>query len=488
MTTGASFQATKMANCNQAIKGKEGVRPTRMLLLNFNPGRGLGNRLQEILKSLPVESELRQVTFASNEIESSQSQVALIISSFSPALLFINLSRDALKHPQVLIQSLKSFFIPIVVIVEAAEPQELFELLNHGVFDFFTSPLKALDILPRVWRMLRHTSSEQLWMRRIKEKLGLERIIGDSSSFLGALNVVPMVAECDASVLISGETGTGKELVARAIHYLSSRADHSFIPVNCGAIPHDLVENELFGHERGAYTGASNSRTGLIREADGGTLFLDEIDSLPWLAQVKFLRFLQEKEYRPLGTTKLCRADVRIIAASNINCEEAVRKGNLRQDLYYRLNVIPIALPALRDRQEDIPLLAHHFLVKHAARFRKHVLGFSQQAMQMFLLYEWPGNVRELEHVVERAIVLSEGHIIGHNQILLPIAEKSANQASFQELKSSVVSQFERAYIKSLLLVNGGNINKAAQAAQKNRRAFWQLMRKHNIQAREFRG
>jgi transcriptional regulator with PAS, ATPase and Fis domain len=286
---------------------------------------------------------------------------------------------------------------------------------------------------------------------------------------------------------VAGETGTGKELCARAIHYLSSRSPKPFIPVNCGAIPADLVENELFGHERGAFTGAKNSKIGLIQEADGGTLFLDEIDCLPLLSQVKLLRFLQEKEYRALGSTKVCKADVRVIAATNSDPEEAVRAGKLRQDFYYRLNVIPLLLPPLRVRREDILRLARHFLAKFNVEFEKQVVDFSSEAIHALISYDWPGNVRELEHIVMRAVALSTQPLITPSDLGLPCLNAKQLLESFRGAKERVVADFEKSYIEKLLLMHNGNISRAAQAAQKNRRAFWQLIRKHQIEVKGLR-
>jgi DNA-binding NtrC family response regulator len=249
----------------------------------------------------------------------------------------------------------------------------------------------------------------------------------------------------------------------------------------------ELVENELFGHERGAYTGASTTELGLIHEADEGTLFLDEIDCLPLLAQVKLLRFLQEKEYRPLGSRKTFKTNVRVVAATNANLEEAIRDGRLRQDLYYRLDIIHLNLPPLRERREDILLLARHFLSKYACEFERELTGFSPAASQMLRLYDWPGNVRELEHVIERAVVLAEGEIIEDVGISLPQAEAPVRYESFQAEKSRMIEQFEKSYIQKLLLSCQGNITKAAQVAQKNRRAFWELVRKYQIDVQSFK-
>jgi two-component system response regulator GlrR len=310
-----------------------------------------------------------------------------------------------------------------------------------------------------------------------------KQLIGISVAFLNEVNKIPLIAKYNSSVLITGETGTGKELYAQRIHLMSDRAKSTFVPVNCGAIPVDLAENELFGHSRGAFTGAVGASPGLIQEADGGTLFLDEIDSLPTLVQVKLLRFLQEKTYRPLGSTKENRADVRVVAATGTNPEELVRAARLRQDLYYRLNVISVVLPPLRERREDIPLLANYFLKKHLAYSNREGVEFSPGALKKLMIHDWPGNVRELEHVVERAVVLSEGNVIDIDQISLPRIDAEDDEESFKEAKERVVTQFEKSYIQKLLMAHHGNISQAAQAAQKHRRAFWQLMRKHGIEA-----
>jgi DNA-binding NtrC family response regulator len=295
-----------------------------------------------------------------------------------------------------------------------------------------------------------------------------------------------MVAKSEAAVLISGETGTGKEMVARAIHYLSPRAGRPFVPVNCGAIPVELLENELFGHDRGAFTGAAVAHTGLIQEAEEGTLFLDEVNCMPLLAQVKLLRFLQSKEYRRLGSTKALNGDVRIISASNADLDHELAAGTLRRDLYYRLNVVPIVLPPLRARGNDIVLLARHFLAQYTAKLNTPVVDFSPEAERKLLLYSWPGNVRELEHVIERMLILCDEKIIREEHIVLP-SDVNPSQMSFQEMKASVISQFEMTYIQSLLSVYKGNITRAAQAAQKERRTFWELVRKHNIDVQQFK-
>lgn len=377
--------------------------------------------------------------------------------------------------------------LPIIVALETCEPDQVVELLTAGAVDFVTLPLRAPDVLTRALKWIRPTMNDERAGQISAAHPGFKKVIGQSPVFLDQLRRIPMIAKCDANVLIAGETGTGKELYARAIHYGSSRVGRPFMPVNCGAIPAELVENELFGHERGAYTSATTLQTGLIEEANGGTLFLDEIDCLPLFAQVKLLRFLQEKEYRPLGSTKIRRADVRIIAASNLNLEEAVANGKMRQDLYYRLNIISLILPPLRERREDIPLLARHFLTRYSSELDKEVTDFSQEAMQLLMIHHWPGNVRELEHVIERAIVLCEGPVLDARDLVISPAVKNSTQQSLQEAKAKEIARFERDYIQGLLSACKGNITRAAQVAKKNRRAFWQLIQKHQIDVAQFK-
>jgi len=377
--------------------------------------------------------------------------------------------------------------LPIIVVLETCEPDQVVELLTAGAADFVTLPLRAPDVLTRALKWIRPTPNDERAGQLNAAHPGFKKVIGQSPVFLDQLRRIPMIAKCDANVLIAGETGTGKELYARAIHYGSTRVGRPFMPVNCGAIPAELVENELFGHERGAYTSATTLQAGLIEEANGGTLFLDEIDCLPVFAQVKLLRFLQEKEYRPLGSTKIRRADVRIIAASNLNLEEAVANGKMRQDLYYRLNIISLILPPLRERREDIPLLARHFLARYSSELDKEVTDFSHEAMHALMVHHWPGNVRELEHVIERAIVLCEGSVLESRDLVISPAVKNGTQQSLQEAKAKEIARFERDYIQGLLSACKGNITRAAQVAKKNRRAFWQLIQKHQIDVAQFK-
>lgn len=408
---------------------------------------------------------------------------------FNPVLIFVVFSPGMLKETRMLLESIKggTSDVPIILINESREPTDVLELLNAGAADFITTPLQASDVLPRAWRLVKHPDRRKSVVDTFGRQAAMKQLVGESACFLAHVMRIPLIARCDANVLIAGETGTGKELYARAIHYSSPRGSWPFMPVNCGAIPVDLVENELFGHERGAFTNALALQTGLIEEANGGTLFLDEIDCLPTLAQVKLLRFLQEREYRPLGSSKIRRANVRIIAASNLNLEEAVGNGKVRQDLFYRLNIISLALPPLRERREDIPLLARHFLEKYAREFGKPTASFSPDALPLLMSHSWPGNVRELEHVIERALALCDGPVIKDSDFALSSSHPARPLESLQEAKAREIAQFEKNYIQGLLRACSGNITRAAHVAQKNRRAFWQLIQKHQIDVSRFK-
>ena len=356
-------------------------------------------------------------------------------------------------------------------------------VLEMGASDFFLPPLRRSELLPRLMCQAQITRPGDALLQKLKEEIGLKQIIGESAVFLSELQRVPRFARCDATVLISGESGTGKEIFARAIHYLSTRADRPFVPVNCGALPDHLVESEIFGHKRGAFTGASSDQPGLIREAEGGTLFLDEVDCLTRQAQVKLLRFLQDGEYRSVGSQQIVHANMRVVAAANADFRQIVREGKFREDLFYRLNVLALTLPALRERRGDILLLTHHFLEKQAALAASPPKNVSLAALNRLLSHSWPGNVRELENVLTRAIVLSQRNTIEPSDLDLPEDGPSMDEQSFQAMKSRAVRRFEHDFLETVLRTHKGNITHAARAVKKNRRAFWELLRKHGLLA-----
>lgn len=320
-------------------------------------------------------------------------------------------------------------------------------------------------------------------------------LIGTSPAFVNLLRVIEQILDCDATVLLKGETGTGKELVARALHYLGKRQNEPFIPVNCGAFPQDLLESELFGHEQGAFTDAKQRRPGLIEMAEGGTLFLDEVDALSAKGQVVVLRFLQDREYRPVGSKKIKSADVRLIAASNKDLKQCVTKGQFREDLYYRLCLIPIKLPPLRHRCEDIQLLARHFLQQYATKYDKGQVHFGVDALHWLCQQEWPGNVRELENTVHRACLMTKDCVI-HSRHFKNLSDQLIettrvdnnpdNTQLFAYAKSVAVDQFEKSYLRTLLKKTKGNISEAARRAGKERRTLGKLLKKHDIDRKEF--
>ena len=326
-------------------------------------------------------------------------------------------------------------------------------------------------------------------IHRLRQTQGAAKLVGGATVFLKAIEQLPAIARSEAAVVITGETGTGKELVARAIHYLSDRAAFPFVAVNCGSFSHALLEDELFGHERGAYTDARARRQGLIAQAERGTLFLDEVDTLPPKAQVDLLRVLQDKSFRVIGSSVEHQADVRVIAATNAPLDKLVSSGDFRADLYYRLCVFSISLPPLKDRKEDILLLADHFLTKHAPP-EKGKLRLSPSTCAALIFCSWPGNVRELENAIIRGVHLSQGDAIEVEDLGLrtPGTARTdlARSNSFKAAKREAVEIFERNYLTRLMSEYQGNVSRAARAAGKERRNLGKLLKKHRLNPKLF--
>ena len=377
---------------------------------------------------------------------------------------------------------------PVLVAMAEASTVALEALLAAGVFDFFSLPVDAAQLIARVRRAVGLTRPSATLSATRTNEPAVRGLVYTSEALSRVAARLTTMAHCSANVLILGETGTGKEVCAQAVHYLSERAPNPWVAVNCGAIPAELVEAELFGHVKGAYTTALAARTGLIREAEQGSLFLDDVDCLPLSAQAKLLRFLQEREYRPVGSNHLQHADVRIIAASNNDLQDLAQRGAFRTDLYFRLNVLRLNLPSLRERRDDIPVLALHFMRQFAREFRSPVSGLSPAALRVLCAHEWPGNVRELRHVIERAVLMASGPVLGAADIEIDgLLQAEVEDESFRSAKLRAVNSFERAYLERMLAGHNGNVTRAADASKKDRRAFFELMRKYDIQPQRFR-
>ena len=312
-------------------------------------------------------------------------------------------------------------------------------------------------------------------------------LIGASCKFASALNMLARFAAVDATVLLCGETGTGKELAARAVHYLSARRGNPFVPINCGGIPDSILESELFGHVKGAFTDAGSARRGLIAQAQGGTLFLDEVDSLSPRAQAALLRFVQDRSYRPVGAGKLEQGDVRLIAATNVDLESCCRIGRFRQDLLYRLNLLSINLPPLREREGDPLLLASTFLERFRQQYRTDAKRLDAASVEHIVRYVWPGNVRELEHTLHRAFLLSSSDTISLGVAVADEAARARRSVHpFAEAKARVIAEFERSYVQEVLQEAKGNLTRAAQLAGKERSRFGKLVKKYGLHRDSF--
>jgi len=371
--------------------------------------------------------------------------------------------------------------LPVIILTAHGTIPDAVAATQRGVFGYLTKPFDSKDLLHQVEKAValgggrnEQGSGEAEWRTEIiTRNLAVESILGKAK----------LVAASDASVLVRGESGTGKELLARAIHRASPRSAKPFVAINCGAIPEQLLESELFGHMRGSFTGAARDYKGLFQAAEGGTVFLDEIGDMPLPLQVKLLRVLQDKEIRPIGTTQTIPVDVRIISATHRNLEEAIKAGSFREDLYYRLNVVSFALPALSERREDVPVLATHFLNQLADRYKKPLNGFASEAMEILVKSAWPGNVRELYNVVEQAVALSTTSIITPALVDSAIRGQSAELSSFESARS----EFERDYLAKLLKITGGNVTQAARLAKRNRTEFYKLLQRHHLDPKLFK-
>jgi DNA-binding NtrC family response regulator len=381
----------------------------------------------------------------------------------------------------------KSLTIPTLAILPPDSDEQLLRLVSDLASDFAIWPTRREEIQQRAKRLLGYGGSEADIVRdRLLEQMRLGQLVGKDPGFIKLLERIPLIARSNSPVLITGETGTGKELSARAIHHLGRRRDFPFIAVDCAAFPDQLFENELFGHARGAFTDAHRDQRGLIAMAEGGTLFLDEIDSLSPSSQAKLLRFLQERTYRPLGADKFVRADLNVVAATNRDLDKMVRDNQFRSDLFFRLNVLRLHMMPLRDRRGDIVLLAKHFLELLATEQGVPRKTLASSAVAQLLQSDWPGNVRELYNLMQRAIVFARGPQIMPADILPPSTDSSTVEAiqpanGFRQARAQAIEAFERRYLIDALKQHNGNITQSARYALQDRRAFGRLVKRHGI-------
>jgi two-component system response regulator PilR (NtrC family) len=373
-----------------------------------------------------------------------------------------------------------TFFI---IMTAFASVNTAIDALRKGAFDYLIKPVEFDDLLIRIKRLINYKklSSENKFLRqRISSEEKFDNLVGKSEPMIKVFKLIKQVAPTNSNVLISGKSGTGKELAAKAIHYNSKRKDNVFLPINCGAISENLIESELFGHKKGAFTGATEDKQGLFKVADGGTLFLDEIGDLPLNMQVKLLRAIEDKEFLPVGGTKSISTDVRIIAATNQNLYEKTKVGEFREDLFYRLNVVEIKLPSLNDRKDDIPLLVNHFIEKYCNEMGKKILGVDNETMKKLISYDWRGGVRELENIIERAVIFAGGDKITVEDLSDYVRGSSGSHGYPDGLKDAL-KKFEREHILKTIKKFDYNKDEAAKALSIGLSSLYRKMEELNI-------
>jgi DNA-binding NtrC family response regulator len=370
--------------------------------------------------------------------------------------------------------------MPVIIITAFGTIESAIKAMKMGAYDYITKPFQMDELLLTVRKALEThlLKKEVIRLRKeVESRYHFHQLIGKSLSMQKIYGLIERISDSSSNVLITGESGTGKELVAKAIHYNGVRKEGPFVAINCAAIPETLLESELFGYKKGAFTDAKSDKKGLIFEANEGTLFLDEITEMPLTLQAKLLRVIEEREVRPLGDTNSYPIDVRIISSSNRNIKSTIQEGRFREDLYYRLNVIDIQLPPLRERKEDIPLLIQHFITKFSNEFKKNISGVSKDALKLLLNYSWPGNVRELENVIQRAITLSQHDTILPEDLppsMLQETDKNVLEKAVQE--KYTINQLEKEYIRRILVEVGGNKSKAAEILGLDRKTLYRKL------------
>jgi DNA-binding NtrC family response regulator len=392
--------------------------------------------------------------------------------------------------------------LPVLMVTGFASIDTAIEAIRRGAFDYLTKPCNNKELILRVRRGIetrRQVALIKSLREEVEERYSFANIIGRNRRMQEIYRLIEQIAQTDVTVMIRGETGTGKELVAKAIHYASPRKAQPFVAVNCSALTETLLESELFGHERGSFTGADRQRIGRFERASRGTLFLDEAGDIPIKTQTKLLRVLQEREFERVGGSETIKTDIRLIAATNKDLEKAIAAGTFREELFYRLNVIPIYLPALRERLDDVPLLASHFVQKCAERLRRRAPELTTAALSDLMSYDWPGNIRELENVLERAVVLEQGEQLAHVDLPAGAARRAAASAPAApgaaidtDLPLPVVAKrtlegIEREYMRRVLAKYKGSIQRSADHARINRRSFFAKMRAYGLRKEDFK-
>ncbi|WNI52894.1 two-component system response regulator GlrR [Enterobacter ludwigii] len=440
-------------------------KPAHLLLVDDDPGllKLLGMRLvSEGYSVVTAESGQEGLKVLSRE------KVDLVIS---------DLRMDEMDGLQLFAEIQKQQpGMPVIILTAHGSIPDAVAATQQGVFSFLTKPVDKDALYKAIDSALEHAapSNDEAWR---------ESIVTRSPIMLRLLEQARMVAQSDVSVLINGQSGTGKEILAQAIHNASPRSKNAFIAINCGALPEQLLESELFGHARGAFTGAVSSREGLFQAAEGGTLFLDEIGDMPAPLQVKLLRVLQERKVRPLGSNRDIDINVRIISATHRDLPKVMARNEFREDLYYRLNVVNLKIPALAERAEDIPLLANHLLRQAADRHKPFVRAFSTDAMKRLMAASWPGNVRQLVNVIEQCVALTSSPVISDALVEQALEGENTALPAFAEARN----QFELNYLRKLLQITKGNVTHAARMAGRNRTEFYKLLSRHELEANDFK-
>ena len=445
--------------------GQEQIRG-RILLVDDDPG---------LLRLLSIR--LRAENYDVEAVESASAGLAAL-PRFRPDLVITDLRMDNMDGIALLkeIQRQRPGLCVLLLTAHGTIPDAV-EATQSGAFGFLTKPVDKQQLLEYVERAMKVSGlskTEDEWSAGI---------ITRSPAMEGCLQQARMVAATDTRVLITGESGTGKELLSRAIHRASSRKDSPFVAVNCSAMAEELLESELFGHEKGAFTGAHRTHKGLFQAAHGGTLLLDEIGDMPMRLQVKLLRVLQENQVRPVGSTEAIHVDTRVISATHQDLKALMMKGAFREDLYYRLNVVNIQLPPLRERREDIPLLVEHFLVQISAEGGQQRKVYAPEALELLVASYWPGNIRQLYNIVRQNVALSPTRVISTEQVRSALGEQANALPSFSEARD----EFTRSYLSQLLQITGGNVSQAARLAKRNRTDFYKLLGRHQLNPEQFK-